>query len=457
VLRNIRRRSLARLRLEVEPVEPAVLARLVTRWQGVTPGERRAGLDALLDAVEKLQGLPLPASALEREVLPARIEGYLPGDLDALAAAGEIVWVGVSAMGPHDGRIALYLTDNLTRLHQPRGREAITLEPREQKVLRYLEGHGASFFAAIHDGTGGGFPQATVNVLWSLVWKGLCTNDTFRALRAFTRAGGGRGRKGRERLGSGGMVPAFRSRRTAPAAAEGRWSLVTGRLRAAGNDTERAAALAQQLLARYGLVTREVAAAEEIPGGWSGIYEVLRTMEETGKIRRGYFVAQVAAMQFALPPVLEMLRALRERPEAAETVTLLAVDPANPYGALLPWPAGTEGKRGPLRAVGTHVVLVDGALAAWVGRGGRQLLTFLPTDEPDRGRVTRALATALARLAGSGERRDRLMLEEIDDTPAAQHPLAVALTEAGFASTYEGLQYRPSTPGRRPAAFGDGA
>jgi ATP-dependent Lhr-like helicase len=489
VLRNIRRRSLARLRKEVEPVEPAVLARLVTRWQGVTAGERRAGLDALLDVVEKLQGVPLPASALERDVLPARVEGYLPGDLDALAAAGEIVWVGVSPLGTRDGRLALYLTDNLARLHQPRERAALTLEPREQEVLGYLDEHGASFFAALHEGTGGGFPQRTVDTLWSLVWKGLVTNDTFRALRAFARGPAGRGRRGRDRLPSGGApVPgarperpgfstAFRSRRAAPAAAEGRWSLVAARARAgAASDTERATALAQQLLTRYGLVTREVGAAEEIPGGFSAVYEVLRTMEETGKIRRGYFVSGVAAMQFALPPVLEMLRQLRERPEAPEVVTLLAVDPANPYGAILPWPGyragastgtapaaaqkgkgdgdgdGASGRRGAVRAVGTHVVLVDGALAGWVGRGGRHLLTFLPPDEPERSRVATALAGALARLSGGGERRDRLILAEIDDRPAADHPLAAALAAAGFSPTYEGLQYRPPVPPRAPAA-----
>ncbi len=520
VLRNIRRRSLARLRKEVEPVEPAVLARLVTRWQGVTPGERRTGLDALLDAVEKLQGLPLPASALEREVLPARVEGYLSGDLDALAAAGEIVWVGVSPLGGRDGRLALYLTDNLARLHRARDRAAVVLDPREQEVLGYLDAQGASFFAAIHEGVGGGFPQRTVDTLWSLVWKGLVTNDTFRALRAFARGpiGGAAGRKARDRrLASGlplglagaraGDPAGFRSRRSAPAAAEGRWSLVEARagLRAGNgqpaapasqrgaSDTERAAALAQQLLARYGLVTREVGAAEEIPGGFSAVYEVLRTMEETGKIRRGYFVAGVAAMQFALPPVLEMLRTLRQRPEAPETVTLLSVDPANPYGALLPWPAyvpaapdgtaagqvsrprkgrksdgdgasngggeangegerASSGRRGPLRAVGTHVILVDGALAGWLARGGRQLLTFLPEDDPDRSRVAGALAAALARLAGGGERRDRLLLSEIDDTPAAQHPLAATLAAAGFSATYDGLQYRPPPDPKRRAA-----
>jgi ATP-dependent Lhr-like helicase len=195
-----------------------------------------------------------------------------------------------------------------------------------------------------------------------------------------------------------------------------------------------------------------VGAAEDIPGGFSAVYEVLRTMEETGKIRRGYFVAGVAAMQFALPPVLEMLRNLRARPEAPEVATLLAVDPANPYGALLPWPqfgnADDNGaRRGPKRAAGAHVVLVDGALAAWVARGGRQLYSFLPADEPERGRSAQAVAAALARLAGGAGGRDRLLLAEIDDGPAAGHPLARALEAAGFLRTYDGLQYRPGRRG----------
>ena len=233
-------------------------------------------------------------------------------------------------------------------------------------------------------------------------------------------------------------------------------------MRDAAADTERATALARQLLARYGLVTREVGAAEEIPGGFTAVYEVLRTMEETGKIRRGYFVAGVAAMQFALPPVLDMLRGLRGRPDAPEVVTLLATDPANPYGALLPWPALATGgapesnsadetsaparRRGTTRTVGSHVVMVDGALAAWVGRGGRQVTTFLPADDPDRARVAQAVAGALAQLSGAGQRRE-LLVAEIDDAPAAQHPLAAWMLKVGFLASYDGLQYRlPRTP-----------
>jgi ATP-dependent Lhr-like helicase len=462
VLRMIRRRSLARLRKEIEPVEPTVLARFLTRWQQVLPSERRRGPDAVLDVVEKLQGVPLPASSLEREILPARVEGYLPGDLDQLAAAGELVWVGVSTIGQRDGRVALYLTDSLPRLHLPVDATTVALEPKEQEVLELLRKEGASFFATIHEGTGGGFPQKTVDALWALVWKGLCTNDTFRSLRAYVRERAGKngnknsgGRRGRERaavspFGAGGPGGGFRSRRIMPASAEGRWSLVaTSRqaMRSRVVDTERAAALARQLLARYGLVTREVGAAEEIPGGFTAVYEVLRTMEETGKIRRGYFVGGVAAMQFALPPVLDMLRSLRSPSDAPEVVTLLSVDPANPYGALLPWPASVSGagvtRRGPTRTVGSHVILVDGALGAWVARGGRQLTTFLPADEPERTRVAQAVAAAMTRLSGSAAQREVLVVE-IDDVKAPEHPLAPALLKAGFISTYGGLQHRPS-------------
>jgi ATP-dependent helicase Lhr and Lhr-like helicase len=450
VLRQVRRRSLAKLRKEVEPVAPAVLGRFLTRWHGLT--ERGRGLDAVLDTIEKLQGVPLPASALETEILPARVEGYLPGDLDSLAAAGEIVWVGLSGLGPRDGRVALFLTDNLGRLHRPPVLKDADLSPRETQVLAYLQQAGASFFASVHDGVGGGFPQETVEALWSLVWKGAVTNDTFRALRAFTRSAPSGARRGRQRPRTGGMVlplgSGCRSRRVAPPSVDGRWSLVTNRAvaGAAPDDTAYAAALAQQLLVRYGLVTREVATAEEIPGGFTALYEVYRTMEETGRIRRGYFVDGVAAMQFGLPPVLEMLRSLRPRPEEPEVITLAAGDPANPYGALLPWPAAEGRTRSPARAVGAHVILVDGALAGWLSRGSRHLLTWLPADEAERARIIRALAAALAALVRTQQDRGGLLIQEIDEARATAHPLADALQAVGFLRTHDGLQIR-RTPG----------
>jgi ATP-dependent Lhr-like helicase len=438
VLRSVRRRALARLRKEVEPVDPPVLGRLVTSWQGVVRKSR--GLDALLDAVEKLQGIALPASTLETEILPARIEQYLPGDLDALAAAGEVVWVGVERMGERDGRVALYLTDHVNRLYRPPAVDLTTLGDRERAIIDVLGRTGASFFAGLLAGSGGGFPQQTVDALWALVWRGLVTNDSFYALRAMTTEASLR------RAASG----PFRSRRASPVAAEGRWTLLAARSTGEqASQTEWATAMAWQLLNRYGVVTREVALSEGVPGGFSGISEVFRAMEEAGRIRRGYFVSGVGAMQFALPAVLDVLRSLRAGPadDAPEVVTLSAVDPANPYGALLPWPEAPVAESGrrlvAMRAAGARVVLVDGALAAWVAKGFRQVLVWVPEDEPERSRTSRAVAAQLAGLARrAAARRQGVLLAELNGAPTAQSPLAALLEQEGFSASSAGFQLR---------------
>ena len=445
VLQTIRRRSLAKLRRQVEPVEPPVLARLVTSWQGVV--RRRAGLDALLDTIENLQGAPLPASIFESEILAARIEGYTPTDLDALTGAGEVVWRGVEPLGERDGRIALYLTDHLARLWrtspEPKLREGgPDVSPIERAIVDHLRRQGASFFAAIHEAAGNGYPGETVDALWDLVWKGLLTNDTFHALRAFTRPPERRPRK------PAGRARPFRSRRVAPPSAEGRWSLLADRAGGRVSDTEWSTATAQQLLSRYGVLTREVAAAEGIVGGFGAVYDVLKALEDAGRIRRGYFVGGVGATQFALPAALELLRSLRDVPDEAEVVVLAATDPANPYGTTLKWPSAWAADaepdiagRGPTRSVGALVVLVNGALAAYIPRGGRQLLVFLPEDEPARSTTSRALAERLALMARD-EGRGGLLVGEINGRPAADHPLAPSLIEAGFTPSAMGLQMR---------------
>ena len=430
VLQIVRRRSLAKLRRQVAPVEPAALGRLVTTWQGVTRARR--GLDALLDVIETLQGAAMPASLIEREILPARIEMYQPGDLDTLAAAGEIAWVGAGSLGEHDGRVALYLTDTLPRLVRPGGAD-VEAKGREGAILKQLESRGASFFSEIHEAAGGGFPAETVDAIWTLVWKGLVTNDTFHALRAYTRAPARRAR----RPATGGRVP-FRTRRVAPATAEGRWSSVRSRLTRSPSPTEWAAAVTEQLLTRYGVVTREVAAAEDLPGGFSAVYEVFRALEDRGRIRRGYFVSGVGAMQFAQPSAVEMLRSLSTEPDEPEVVTVAATDPANPYGALLRWP---EGLRGATRTVGATVILVDGAAAAWIARGGRHMLVWLPDEEPARSRVGRSLAARLAELARDAA-SGGLLVGDINGAPASQHPLAEFLVQSGFVPSALGFQVR---------------
>jgi len=457
VLRMVRRRSLARVRQDVEPLDHSVLGRFTTLWQGVTSPRR--GVDALLDVIEHLQGAALPASILETEILGARITDYDAADLDTLIAAGEVVWVGVESIGERDGRVALYLADNVSRLQPPSagrkpGAADRQLDRRESGIIDYLDEHGASFFAALHEAVGGGYPAETVNALWSLVWRGRITNDTLQPLRAFTRTSGGTKRRPKP-----ARKPVFRSRRLVPQSAEGRWSLVRrGQSSSSSGATEWATAVAQQLLARHGVLTREAVAAETIPGGFGIVYPVLRAMEDAGRIRRGYFVAGLGATQFALPAALDRLRSLRVPDQEGSIVALAASDPANPYGAALPWPAeappGAKAGRGPTRSVGAIVILMDGALVAHLARGDRSLLTWLPDAEPARSRAMRGIARVLIGRARSAslepadetaedavdERPLRgMLIEEIDGIPPALHPLAPALLEAGFVSGALGL------------------
>ncbi len=269
VLKSLKRRSLARLRKQVEPVEPAALARFVADWQGLA--RPRRGLDALLSVIEQLQGAPLVASSLEREILPARIQPLRPGDLDVLFAAGELIWRGLEPIGNRDGRIALYLTDHYRILAPPPG---VAEGPLCQKLRIELRKRGATFFADLQTATGA-FPADLLKALWDLVWSGEVTNDTLSPLRSLMRAPD----REERRMHTGAP---FRSRRIGPPGSEGRWSLLPD---PSGTPTERAAALAQTLLARHGLVTRESARAEEIAGGFSAVYPVLKAMEESGRVR----------------------------------------------------------------------------------------------------------------------------------------------------------------------------
>ncbi|HEU4888996.1 MAG TPA: DEAD/DEAH box helicase, partial [Thermoanaerobaculia bacterium] len=299
---------------------------------------------------------------------------------------------------------------------------------RDDSIESYLRLHGASFFHQIQTAVGG-FPAEVIDALWDLVWKGVVTNDTFHALRAFARTA----KKTAQRPVAGGR---FRSRRTAaPPSTQGRWSLVPT---AAANDTLRANALAQQLLARYGVVTREAPALENVFGGFSAVYPILRAMEDAGRIRRGYFVAGLGATQFAGPGAIDLLRSMRDEPEKPETVMLAATDPANPYGAIVKWPESTATMS---RSVGAHVILVNGLMACYVSRGEKQLLLFLPDDEPSRSLVGREVARQLASLVHDGTRR-ALLIAEINDEPASRSPLAPFLVEQGFAATGLGYQLR---------------
>jgi ATP-dependent helicase Lhr and Lhr-like helicase len=437
VLRLIRRKSLARLRREVEPIEQQTLARLATHWQGVL--QRRRGLDALLDTIEHLQGAPLAASLVETSILPARLANYSPGSLDTLIAAGEVAWCGLDSLGEHDGRIGLFLADKLRTLLPPRLAPPAEnpLSPRELALLEQLGQSGAAFFAQLHEAVGGGYPGETLDALWNLVWRGLVTNDTFHALRAYVaRPASSRQPKRQHNL------PAFRSRRTTPPSAQGRWTLVPSPTVSA---TEWSHAVANQLLNRYGVLTRESAAIENLPGGFSAIYDVLKALEESGRIRRGYFVAGLGATQFALPAAVDLLRSLRGGPpvEKPEMVTLAATDPANLYGSVLRWPAAAT----LTRSAGASVVLRNGELAAYLRRGNPNVQVFLPGDEPERSATARDLSVFLAGLAqqdmeGREDHRGGMLITTINGEPAAQDFLAPFLQDAGFHVAPQGLNFR---------------
>ena len=493
VLQQIRRKSLARLRREVEPVEQHTFARFLTRWQGLTTPRR--GLDALLDTIETLQGAALLASDLERDILPARIAGYQQADLDTLLAAGEIVWLGLEQVGDRDGRIALYLADSLPLLLPPavgaglappastssptgaagpaanmqmsdqpgeRSRQADPrpLSERAQQILDFLRRTGASFFSIIHAATGAGYPAETLDALWELVWSGQISNDTFHPVRTLNRPPEKHDRKAQAEgtPGSPEFVRRLRSRTSAGGPAQGRWSLIQQRIAATLTPTQWSANIAQQLLVRHGIVMRDTAIAENIPGGYNSIYPALKTMEESGWIRRGMFVAGLGAAQFVMPAAVDMLRGLRLDPPAAEVVYFAATDPANPYGTIVPWPRLESESPNPLasnssehhgmsRTSGAGVILINGRLAAFFRRRNPAIRVFLPESEPDRTHFAQQLARKLAELAIRRQgRRSGLLIGQINDAPAREHTLAPFLEQAGFVNTAMGFQMRRVTP-----------
>jgi ATP-dependent Lhr-like helicase len=424
VLKVLRRRSLAALRHEIEPVDATTFARFLPAWQGVARGRR--GMDALVEAIEQLQGVAIPASVLERDVLPARIDGYRPNMLDELCAGGELVWIGAGALGPDDGRVRLFFRDRIRLLGTPPAVDGAPSDDVHDALRDRLLRAGASFWPDLVAAAGTADEAVVLTALWDLVWAGEVTNDTFGPLRVPRRITKRRPTRARPQPG--------RLARLGPPAGAGRWSLVVPLLEPAPVPTEAAHATALQLLDRHGVVTREGVRGEGLSGGYAGVYPVLRALEESGRARRGWFVAGLGAAQFALPGAVDRLRAHRhidKDDERARVLVMAATDPAQPYGAALSWP---EHASRPSRSAGAYVVLVDGECAAYVERSGKTLLTFgtAPTDE---------WAGALVVTNKEG-RLPRLQIERIDDEPARSSPHAEALRAAGFADGYKGLTLR---------------
>ena len=450
VLRRVRRASLAKLRAEVEPVEPAALGRFLPTWHGVGKRLRHAPTaDDVLSVVEQLAGAPLPASGFESLILPSRLPGYTPSLLDELTTAGEVTWCGTGALAGGDGWIAVAPTD-VADLLLPEVEEAVPETPLHGAVLSAMDG-GALFFRQLAERAGailldGGAEAPSdpdvVAALWDLVWSGLVTNDTIAPLRAMVSGRGAahkprsstpRGRYARLR----GARPAMPSR-TGPPTVAGRWSLVVPREE---DPTRRAHARAEAFLERHGVLTRGALDTERVTGGFTGVYKVLRAMEESGQIVRGYVVEGLGASQFAARGAVDRLRALSRADSAIATdvqaTVLAAADPAQPYGAALPWPdpVGT-GKHRPARKAGALAVLVDGVPALYVERGGRSLLSFTEDDT-----ALRAAAEALSRAVKEGW-LGQLAVQRADGEVALTSGLADVLRDAGFRATPKGLRLR---------------
>ena len=491
VLRMLRRRSLAALRREIEPVPPRALATFLPRWQHLGASSR--GVEAVAAAVEQLQGAAVPASALERLVLPGRVTDYSPAYLDELCASGEVLWAGSGAIPGGDGWVTLAYADTAPLLLPPPD-ESLALTPLHQAVLDALAEGQALFFPALSDrvrstlsagpGSGPDLPAGTASGLdarggavtwagagergsaaakpegagwagggpgsltdgdlaaavWDLVWAGWLTNDTLAPLRALLGGGGGAHRakpaapRTRYRRPGRMTLPS----RTGPPTLAGRWSRLPER---DTDPTRRAAAVADALLERHGVVTRGAVAAEGVVGGFAAVYPVLAALEERGAARRGYFVEGLGAAQFAVPGAVDRLRALAdEHRRTPGALVLAATDPASPYGAALPWPERVVAQEGtghrPGRKAGALVVLVSGELTLYVERGGRTLLSFVDDDEA-LAAATKALADAVHTGALGA-----LSVERADGEAVFTSPLREALTSAGFRATPRGLRLR---------------
>ncbi|GAA5018976.1 ATP-dependent helicase [Terrabacter aeriphilus] len=504
VLRLLRRRSLAALRHEVEPVDQADLARFLPQWQGVGGGLR--GREGLLRAVEQLTGAEVPASALESLVLPARVADYRPALLDEVMSSGEVVWRGHGSLPGDDGWVSLHLADAAHLTLTPP--EVVDLTDDEQAVLDALEGGGAYFFRALSTRVGLGDTELN-DALWSLLWSGRVTNDTIAPLRALLAGGrtahkrttsgprasryaGRRGSLGRfgslrgplagsspaqveaaEEAATGKALAAGRASGSGPSTGVGRWTALPP---AETDPTVRAVTNAELLLDRYGVLTRGSVVTEDVPGGFAAVYRVLAAAEEAGKVRRGYFVEGLGASQFASTGAVDRLRSMSRLPGSGSgpgsqdaepgrdrtgppALVLAASDPANPYGAAIGWP-----ERGLTDAADEEEPAADGTTPKAARRKGHQpgrkagalvvvvdgeLVLYVErggktmlcwSDDPEH---LQAAADALALAVREGA-LGRLTVEKADGASVlgSDHPLVQALSQAGFHMTPRGLRLR---------------
>ena len=420
VLRRLRRASLATLRKEVEPAEQRALARFLPEWQGVDgapPGG--AGVDRLREMLVPLQGLALAPEVWERDVLPRRVGAYSQAWMDQLCASGELVWVGAGAVGRSSGRVALLFREDARWLGPPPFKGERPEGPVHDAIRERLE-RGAAFWTDLVAGLPDTEPVELQEALWDLAWAGEATNDAFAPLRA-PRLSVAKGDR------NAGRRFARRRRPGAPQV-QGRWSLTAPLFAGAPAHGPRMRAISELLLERHGIVTREAVLAEGVPGGFAALYSELTNLETLGTARRGYFVEGLGGAQFALPAAIERLRGLRSD-EPAGPLVLAATDPANPYGATLPWPRRDDDDSGrrPSRVPGAYVVMLDSEPALYLERGGKGLL---PLREPDESWLRPALE-ALADEVRRG-RVPRLGVERFDGEPVVGSEAGALLVELGF-------------------------
>ena len=430
VLRRLKRRNLAKLRDEVAAVDTPTLALFLYRWHGIDDGRR--GSERLREVIGQLSDLPLPWSLVGSVILPSRVAGFRPEMLDALAASGAVVWVGRGAAGARDGRVSLYLREQVRDLVDVDDYDAG--DEVERAVLDCLVTNGASFMLEIESHVADAVPGTTGKRLgeavWNLVWAGQLTNDTFAPLNELGRPSRRRGRRGQ-------AAP--------PLLAGGRWSLVRGLAAREPNPTRQAVARTRLLLERYGIVSRRAAQTEGLPGGFGPLYKVCRELEEQGRVKRGHFVDGLDGAQFAYAGAVDRLRECRDEAEERDSrvsrddiVTLAATDPANVYGALVGWPETADPVRAkPRRVAGAWLLLARGRPVLYVGRRGRSLVTFPASIRDEDGALEAAIA-ALRDLPKTGKHR-LLVIETIDGVDAKDSPLASVFRSAGFSSDYRGL------------------
>ena len=434
VLRRLRRASLATLRKEVEPAEQRALARFLPEWQGVDrapPGG--AGVDRLRELLVPLQGLALAPEVWERDVLPRRVGAYSPAWMDQLSASGELVWVGAGALGRRSGRVALLFREDARFIGPPPFKGERPGEPAHDLIRERLE-RGAAFWTDLLADVAEVEPAELQEALWDLAWAGEVTNDAFAPLRAPKLSVAKSDRQAGRRFA--------RRRRPGAPQVQGRWSLTAPLFADAPLHGPRMRAISELLLERHGIVTREAVLAEGIPGGFAGLYSELANLETLGTARRGYFVEGLGGAQFALPAAIERLRGLRQD-EPAGPLVLAATDPANPYGATLPWPkredddqksslraghrpALAHGRR-PARVPGAYVVSLDAEPVLYVERGGKGLLALREPDEEWLRPALEALAAEVRR-----GRVPRLGIERFDGEAVVGTPAGALLIELGF-------------------------